>query len=99
MKVKIEELVFNTVKEFFENSDYELTASIDKNLRLIGEKSDLDSMGLVSLIVEIEETINEYFNTELIIASEKAMSARTSPFINLEKLISFIEEELNLISE
>lgn len=99
MREKIQEIVFNCTKEFFENSDYELVTSIDGNLRLIGDSSPLDSMGLVSLIVEIEESINDHFDVELILASEKAMSARTSPFINLEKLVLFIEEELNLISE
>ena len=99
MRKKIQEIVFNCTKEFFENSEYELTTSIDNNLRLIGDSSPLDSMGLVSLIVEIEESINDDFDVELVLANEKAMSARTSPFINLEKLILFIEEELNLISE
>jgi len=98
MKEKIQEIVFNCTKEFFENSDYELNTSINNKFRLIGDSSPLDSMGLVSLIVEIEEAINDDFDVELVLASEKAMSARTSPFINLEKLILFIEEELNLIS-
>ena len=96
---KIQELVFNCTKEFFENSDYELNTSINEKFRLIGNSSPLDSMGLVSLIVDIEESINDEFDVEIVIASEKAMSAKTSPFINLEKLILFIEEELNLISE
>jgi acyl carrier protein len=99
MREKIQEIVFNCTKDFFENSDYKLTTSIDKNFRLIGDSSPLDSMGLVSLIVEVEESINDDFDVELVLASEKAMSARTSPFINLETLIIFIEEELNLISE
>lgn len=99
MREKIQKIVFNTTKEFFENSDYELTTSIDNNFRLIGDSSPLDSMGLVSLIVDIEESINENFDVELVLASEKAMSKRTSPFINLETLIIFIVEELNLISE
>lgn len=97
MKKKIEEIVFNCTEEFFENSDYEINTSIDNKFRLIGNASPLDSLGLVSLIVDIEESINDEFDVELVLASEKAMSARTSPFINLETLISFIEEELNLI--
>ena len=99
MREKIQEIVFNCTKEFFENSDHELNTTISDKFRLIGDSSPLDSLGLVSLIVEIEESINDGFDAELVLASEKAMSARTSPFINLEKLILFIEEELNLISE
>jgi acyl carrier protein len=97
MKEKIEEIVFSQTKEFFDNSDYQLTMLIDKNMRLIGDSSPLDSIGLVSLIVEVEESINEYFDTELVLASEKAMSAKTSPFINLGTLIRYIEDELNII--
>lgn len=94
MREKIQEIVFNCTRELFENSDYELTSSIDSKLRLIGDSSPLDSMGLVSLIVEIEESINDMFDVELVIASERAMSKRTSPFINLKSLILFIEDEL-----
>lgn len=98
MKEKIEEIVFSQTKEFFDNSDYQLTTLIDKNMRLIGDASSLDSIGLVSLIVEVEDSINEYFDAELVLASEKAMSARTSPFINLGTLIRYIEDELNIIA-
>ncbi len=97
MKEQIEEIVLTKTKEFFDNTDYQLTKLIDKNMRLIGDASPLDSIGLVSLIIEVEESINDYFNVELVLASEKAMSARTSPFINLGTLISFIEEELNIV--
>ena len=96
MKGRIQKIVFDCTQGFFENSDYDNIHPIDENLRLIGSSSVLDSMGLVSLIVEIEEAVNDEFDTEIVLANEKAMSARTSPFLNLGKLITFIEEEIKL---
>ena len=52
-------------------------------------------MGLVVLLVEIEEAIEEKFDIEITIASEKAMSRRTSPFISVKYLIEFINELIN----
>ena len=95
MKEKINEIVLRITIEFFDNSDYEYNELIDINFPLIGNSTPLDSIGLVSIIVEIEEAINDEFNVELILASEKAMSARISPFTNLKKLALFIESELN----
>jgi hypothetical protein len=45
--------------------------------------------------VEVEQCLDEEFGFEIQIASEKAMSRRNSPFINLESLCNFILEEKN----
>ncbi len=52
----------------------------------------LDSLGLVRFIVLVEERIDDQTDIELTIASEKAMSRKTSPFRTLRSLAEFIEE-------
>ena len=52
----------------------------------------IDSMSLVALIVQIEELIDDLYDESLTLASEKAMSRRTSPFSRVQYLVDYIEE-------
>jgi len=69
--------------------------NLDESTRLIGSTSVFDSSDLVQIIVEIEEKINDYFNCEIILTDEKAMSRTTSPFLNAKTLAYFIVENLS----
>ena len=80
-------------------ADYakEINATIDKideNTRLIGSSSVFDSSDLVQVIVEIEEKINQEYNTDITLTDEKAMSRTTSPFVNIGTLVKFIVDNL-----
>jgi hypothetical protein len=45
--------------------------------------------------VSIEEAIEDQFNTSIILADEKAMSRRTSPFSRVSYLVEYILELIN----
>ena len=63
---------------------------------LFGESSQLDSLGLVNLIVSTEEKLEEEFGVYVTLADEKAMSQKNSPFrtvTSLAQYISLILEE------
>ena len=60
--------------------------------KLFGNEAPLDSLGLVNLIVAVEEQLSDDLELELTLANEKAMSRRTSPFQSVDSLIRFIEE-------
>jgi len=92
----IESLVTSKFKEFVEENEIEIDPSkIDQNARLIGSSSALDSIELVTFIVEVEQMLEESIGLELQLASEKAMSRRTSPFISLATLSKYIMTLLN----
>ena len=61
---------------------------------IFGAESKLESIGLVSLLVDIEQKVYEEFQKEITIASEKAMSRNRSPFRTVRSLTEFIEELL-----
>ena len=67
---------------------------LDENTRLIGSSSKFDSSDLVQIIVEIEDKINQEFNTDITLTDEKAMSRTTSPFVNIGTLVNFLVENL-----
>ena len=52
-------------------------------------------MELVQFIVEVEQFLDDEYDIEIELTSEKAMSRRTSPFINIKALNNFILEENN----
>ncbi|EAJ5698867.1 hypothetical protein CG939_07490 [Campylobacter lari] len=54
----------------------------------------LDSLALVNLVSDLEELLSEEFNKEIILANEKMMSARNSPFKDVESLTDYIIKKL-----
>ena len=57
---------------------------------IFGKASHLDSLGLVNLIVSLEEAVNDEFNLEIILADERAMSLESSPFRTVSTLADYI---------
>lgn len=62
---------------------------------IYGNEGKLDSLGLVNLIVSIESAIDDQLDKQIVIANEKAMSMRNSPFRNVATLSEFILEILD----
>jgi acyl carrier protein len=58
--------------------------------RLIGRKGVLDSMGLVTLVVDVEQRLEEEHDVVVIIADERAMSQKHSPFRSVGSLADYI---------
>lgn len=52
----------------------------DAHTRLFGEAAALDSIGLVTLIADLEEDIRRATGRDVVLADERAMSRLTSPF-------------------
>lgn len=92
---EILKLVLSAVETYCIENDIVVNLSQGEELKLFGGESLLDSLGLVSLIVSIEEAIEDQFNTAIILADEKAMSRRTSPFSRASYLVDYILELIN----
>lgn len=92
------ELVRNIVYRAIESQELLLGETIDRSLGdeapLFGNDGPLDSMALVSLITHIEELVDTEMQMSIILVSEKAMSARRSPFATVGSLVGFIKETL-----
>jgi acyl carrier protein len=88
------DLVKNCIIEHQETYEYKLSLDEGEDTRLFGGNSPIDSLGLVSLVVSIEEAIEEKWGVTIILADEKAMSRRSSPFMKVGYLIDYIHEIL-----
>lgn len=67
-------------------------AQADEQTRLFGEASLLDSIGLVTLMADLEDDIHQAAGVWVTIADEKAMSRLTSPFRRVGLLADHIVE-------
>lgn len=62
---------------------------------LLGAGSAIDSIGLVTLIADLEGDIQREFGKSVLLADEKAMSLTLSPFRKVGTLITYIESKLS----
>jgi acyl carrier protein len=86
---RIEEVIITSFNDYLEMQDIE--GEVDSETILFGSESTLDSMGLVSVVVDIES----YFQGQghrISLSSERAMSRKSSPFRTVTTLTDFILE-------
>lgn len=89
LDLEVLEIINKSVDEVNKlNKKYKLSKKIIAPL--IGPNSNLDSLGLVSFILNIEKNIEERFSLSLVLANEKAMSQKKSPFKNISSLKEYI---------
>lgn len=57
---------------------------------LFDPKSSLDSLGLVTLILNLEDNLSEKCGLNITLADDRAMSQKNSPFRSTESLTEYI---------
>ena len=87
---KVEKLVFETIDEINDglNPSEKINRSVDTIL--VGQGGQLDSLGLVQLIVSVEQKVNQTFDVLISIVDDKAFSQNHSPFRTIGTLINFV---------
>ena len=92
-KNKFENELVSLISDYIiEEVDPDSNENINLETRLFGGEGLLDSMDLVVLLVKIEELLEEKYDVSITLASEKAMSRRTSPFVRVKYLLDYIIE-------
>ena len=88
----IEKLIIECCKRhpaFIENSKED----INNETILLGSKSILDSLGLIGLLIDIEEELSNRIDKPVQLLDEKALSEKNSPFRTVGSLSDFIIRE------
>ena len=90
-KQEILKIVLEAVSEVGEDQENEILLNPDESTRLYGgEKGNLDSMGVVFLVTELEESLSEKLGIDLTLADDRAMSQRNSPFKSVKTITDYI---------
>ena len=92
MTSKIEKVIVDSLIELNEELENSELNNPTKETKLYGANGALDSLALVSLITDIEERISDGFDVDIVLADEKAMSQRNSPFNTINTLTMYIEQ-------
>jgi D-alanine--poly(phosphoribitol) ligase subunit 2 len=87
----LQEILFPAVEEAKRSIDSAVSLTASADAPLFGD-GGLDSMGLVRFIIMVEERIEDRTQIALTLASDKAMSQKSSPFKTLGTLAHYIGE-------
>ena len=96
MQAQLLTLIANVVEELNERRSEKIPTGNLLEVGLYGDAGVFDSMHLVNFLVLVEESLEDEFDVEISLTSEKAVSRRVSPFSSVSRLIEFIEEEIRL---
>ena len=91
---KIIEVVTKVVREGNADLGYDHLNAPTLETQLYDGDGGLDSLSLVMLVSAIEAAITDEFGKDVVLASEKAMSMRNSPYRNVGAFVDFVEAEL-----
>ena len=83
---KVNEIIISELNELIG----ETNVYIDTNTKIFGEDGLLDSIDLVSLIVAVEQKIEDKFDINITLADERAMSQKNSPFKSIDSLSKYV---------
>ena len=97
MKEIILETIYNSINELSEQLPQEQQLAQSTKTVLIGKDGRLDSLGLVNLLVIIEQNIEDEFDVSITMADERAMSQKRSPFRTIGALADYIDALLKEI--
>lgn len=85
-------VIFRAVDELNREMPEERRLEKSADAALFGRQSVLDSLGLVSLIVAVEQKIEDEFGISITLADERALSRSESPFLTIGTLADYICE-------
>lgn len=94
MKEKINNIIFNILKDLAQDLENENLANPTEQTKLYGEGGNLDSLALVSLVSDLEDSISDEFGVDLVLANEKTMSQKNSPFKDVKSLSEYISSQI-----
>ena len=87
----IQNLIIKSVQEINEQLPQEQQLGQSTKTVLFGKDGKLASIGLVNLLVTIEQNIEDVFDVSITIADERAISQKHSPFRTIGTLADYID--------
>lgn len=89
------ELVSGVLAELAEDLGYSHLACAGPDTPLFGGPDGIDSLTLVHVIVGVERAVEATYRRRVVLADDRAMSRRSSPFRTVGTLAALLEERLS----
>ncbi len=87
----LNKIIIESLKEIGQENKID---TYDHDTPLYNGVDGLDSLGLVTLLINIEQKIEDLYDINITIADEKAMSQKNSPFKSIGSLSKYLENIL-----
>jgi acyl carrier protein len=94
MEPRILEAVYAAIDQVNKQNPGDKPVRKDPATPLFGSASELDSLGLINLVVAVEQRIEEDFKTAITLADDRALSQEVSPFSTVQTLVDYIAMRL-----
>ncbi len=83
-------LIIEAVSEYIDQIDSDQSTALSPETRLFGANSVLDSLGLVSVLVAVEEKVLDEFDRDLCVSDDRALSQPESPYRTVDSLRRYV---------
>ena len=87
--------VYGAIRRANELRELDSRIACAEDTILYGSGGSLDSLGLVSLLMDVEEAVSARSGRPLVLTDEHAMSQRRNPFRTVGSLTDYVLERLN----
>jgi D-alanine--poly(phosphoribitol) ligase subunit 2 len=94
MQEKVMELIIATARDLGDEEEVLLEQDLTPDTVLYGDQGLLDSMGLVSLVIAVEQAIEDEFEISVGLADEKALSQAKSPYRTIGSLAEYAVDQM-----
>ncbi len=86
---QIEQVVLDAIRDANRGRGEDEQLPVSPEAAIFGPGSPLDSLGLVGLLIDIEERLREE-GVNVTLSDERAVSQTRSPFRNVPRLVAYI---------
>lgn len=90
----VRELIYKALVALNEERSVEERIVIGPDTPLFGAEATLDSLSLVSVIVDIETSVADHFGRPFSLTDDRAMTRDPIPFADVANLTAYIVEQL-----
>jgi acyl carrier protein len=87
-------LVLDVLSEILDSRGFEVQEDLGPETVLLGRSAVVDSLGLVSIAMEVEQRLLDDHRLKVSLTGEKAMAAEASPYRSVSSLVDFAAAEL-----
>lgn len=91
-KEEILNIVVSTVKDLVDTFPDADRFEVNEQTVLFGQNASIDSLSLVSVVVDLEGIFYNNYNLELSLTDDRAMTRPVSPFSSISALTDYIAE-------
>lgn len=88
------DLVRSVLTELSDDLGYEQLRNVGPDTPLFGGDDGIDSLSLVHVVAGVERAAQQAYGRSVVLADERAMSRRSSPFRTAGTLAALLEERL-----